>query len=50
VRQNLKRMPTKTKIFLGYPTGHGYELPQDQNSGELSPLADRVQLFIAQGS
>jgi Alpha/beta hydrolase family len=50
VRQNLKRMPSKTKIFLSYPAGHGYELLQDQNSGELSPLADRVQRFVAHGS
>jgi pimeloyl-ACP methyl ester carboxylesterase len=50
VRQNLKRMPTKTKIFLSYPAGHGYELLQDQNSGELSPLADRVQRFVVKGS
>jgi dienelactone hydrolase len=48
VRRNLKRMPTKTKIFLSYPAGHGYELLQDQNSGEFSPLADRVQRFITQ--
>ena len=50
VRQNLKRMPSKNKIFLSYPGGHGYELLQDQNTGELSPLADRVQRFVANGS
>ena len=50
VRQNLKRMPSKNKIFLSYPRGHGYELLQDQNTGELSPLADRVQRFVANGS
>jgi dienelactone hydrolase len=50
VRQNLKRMPAKTKIFLSYPAGHGYELLQDQNSGELNPLADRVQRFVTQES
>ena len=50
VRRNLKRMPSKNKIFLSYPGGHGYELLQDQNTGELSPLADRVQRFVANGS
>ena len=50
VRQNLKRKPSKNKIFLSYPGGHGYELLQDQNTGELSPLASRVQRFVANGS
>jgi Dienelactone hydrolase family len=50
VHQNLKRMPSKNKIFLSYPAGHGYELLQDQNTGELSPLPDRVQRFVANGS
>jgi hypothetical protein len=36
-------MLSKNKIFLSYPVGHGYELLQDQNTGELSPLANRVQ-------
>ena len=50
VRQNLKRMPSKNKIFLSYSAGHGYELLHDQNTGELSPLADRVQRFVAEAS
>jgi dienelactone hydrolase len=50
VRQNLKRMPSKNKIFHSYPTGHGYELLQDQTTGELKPLADRVQRFVVEGS
>ena len=50
VRQNLKRMPSKNKIFLSYPAGHGYELLHDQNTGELSPLAHRVQRFVAKAS
>jgi len=50
VRQNLKRMPSKKKIFLSFPAGHGYELLQDQNNGELSPLADRVQRVVANES
>lgn len=50
VHQNLKRMPSKNKIFLSYPVGHGYELLHDQNTGELSPLADRVQRFVAGAS
>jgi hypothetical protein len=43
-------MPSKNKIFLSYPAGHGYELLHDQNTGELSPLADRVQRFVAEAS
>jgi hypothetical protein len=43
-------MPTKTKIFLSYPVGHGYELLQDQNSDELSPLANPVQRFVVKGT
>jgi hypothetical protein len=50
VRQNLKRMPSKNKIFLSYRAGHGYELLHDQNTGELSPLADRVERFVAEAS
>lgn len=50
VRQNVKRMPCRNKIFLSYPAGHGYELLHDQDTGELSPLADRVQRFVAEAS
>jgi hypothetical protein len=50
VRQNLKHMPSRNKIFLSYPAGHGYELLHDQDTGELSPLADRVQRFVAEAS
>jgi pimeloyl-ACP methyl ester carboxylesterase len=49
VRQNVKRMPSRNKIFLSYPAGHGYELLHDQDTGELSLLADRVQHFRCGG-
>jgi dienelactone hydrolase len=46
VRNQLKNMPTKEKVFLTYDSGHGYTLLHDLMTGEFTSLATRVEKWV----
>ena len=49
VRAQLKAMPSKTKTFLTYDAGHGYDLLHRQDSvTHFTPLARRILQLIDQ--